>query len=203
MKSSLEIAQEAELGADRGDRRAVRAGARRVRALRALQGEGLAVGDRPTRRGGRRQARVRPGDDAHQGAARARRRRAIGLTQGLGAIGKAPVLCLREPSLGPVFGIKGGGAGGGLSAGRADGGPEPPLHRRHPRGRRGQQPARRDARRLDPARQPAQHRRIADRLATRGGHERPRAAHRSRSGSAAARTAIRARPGSTSPRPRR
>jgi formate--tetrahydrofolate ligase len=40
---------------------------------------------------------------------------AIGLTQGLGAIGKAPVLALREPSLGPVFGIKGGGAGGGLS----------------------------------------------------------------------------------------
>jgi formate--tetrahydrofolate ligase len=40
---------------------------------------------------------------------------AIGLTQGLGAIGKAPVLCLREPSLGPVFGVKGGGAGGGLS----------------------------------------------------------------------------------------
>jgi formyltetrahydrofolate synthetase len=40
---------------------------------------------------------------------------AIGLTQGLGAIGKEPVLCLREPSLGPVFGIKGGGAGGGLS----------------------------------------------------------------------------------------
>jgi formate--tetrahydrofolate ligase len=40
---------------------------------------------------------------------------AIGLTQGLGAIGRAPVLCLREPSLGPVFGIKGGGAGGGLT----------------------------------------------------------------------------------------
>ena len=40
---------------------------------------------------------------------------AIGLTQGLGAIGRAPVLCLREPSLGPVFGIKGGGAGGGHS----------------------------------------------------------------------------------------
>jgi formate--tetrahydrofolate ligase len=40
---------------------------------------------------------------------------AIGLTQGLGAIGKAPVLCIREPSLGPVFGVKGGGAGGGLS----------------------------------------------------------------------------------------
>jgi formate--tetrahydrofolate ligase len=40
---------------------------------------------------------------------------AIGLTQGLGAVGQDPVLCLREPSLGPVFGIKGGGAGGGLS----------------------------------------------------------------------------------------
>ena len=38
---------------------------------------------------------------------------AIGLTDGLGAIGRRPVLCLREPSLGPVFGRKGGGAGGG------------------------------------------------------------------------------------------
>jgi formate--tetrahydrofolate ligase len=37
----------------------------------------------------------------------------VGLTQGLGAIGKQPVACLREPSLGPVFGIKGGAAGGG------------------------------------------------------------------------------------------
>ncbi len=40
---------------------------------------------------------------------------AVGLTQGLGHIGKNPVLCLREPSLGPVFGIKGGAAGGGLT----------------------------------------------------------------------------------------
>jgi formyltetrahydrofolate synthetase len=40
---------------------------------------------------------------------------AVSLTQGLGAIGKRPVLCLREPSLGPVFGIKGGAAGGGLA----------------------------------------------------------------------------------------
>jgi formate--tetrahydrofolate ligase len=39
----------------------------------------------------------------------------VGLTQGLGAIGKRSVACLREPSLGPVFGIKGGAAGGGLS----------------------------------------------------------------------------------------
>ena len=40
---------------------------------------------------------------------------AVSLTQGLGAIGKSPVLALREPSVGPVFGIKGGAAGGGLA----------------------------------------------------------------------------------------
>ncbi|MDQ2896150.1 MAG: formate--tetrahydrofolate ligase, partial [Actinomycetota bacterium] len=39
----------------------------------------------------------------------------VGLTQGLGVIGKKPVACLREASVGPVFGIKGGAAGGGLT----------------------------------------------------------------------------------------
>ena len=39
----------------------------------------------------------------------------VSLTQGLGAIGKRPLLCLREPSLGPIFGIKGGAAGGGYT----------------------------------------------------------------------------------------
>ncbi len=39
----------------------------------------------------------------------------VGLAQGLGVIGKNPVACLREASLGPVFGIKGGAAGGGLT----------------------------------------------------------------------------------------
>jgi formyltetrahydrofolate synthetase len=39
----------------------------------------------------------------------------ISLTQGLGAIGKDVMLCLREPSMGPVFGIKGGGTGGGYA----------------------------------------------------------------------------------------
>src|SRR5438445_533907 len=39
----------------------------------------------------------------------------VSLTQGLGAIGKRPVLCIREASLGPVFGIKGGAAGGGYA----------------------------------------------------------------------------------------
>ena len=39
----------------------------------------------------------------------------VSLTQGLGQIGKNVMLCLREPSMGPVFGIKGGGNGGGYA----------------------------------------------------------------------------------------
>lgn len=38
---------------------------------------------------------------------------AIGLTQGLGKLGRQAVATLREPTLGPIFGIKGGGTGGG------------------------------------------------------------------------------------------
>jgi formyltetrahydrofolate synthetase len=39
----------------------------------------------------------------------------VSLTQGLGKIGKDVMLCLREPSMGPVWGIKGGGNGGGYA----------------------------------------------------------------------------------------
>ncbi len=39
----------------------------------------------------------------------------IGLAQGLAKLGQRPCLALREPSLGPVFGMKGGATGGGLS----------------------------------------------------------------------------------------
>jgi len=39
----------------------------------------------------------------------------VALTMGLGRIGKKVMLCLREPSMGPVFGVKGGGTGGGYS----------------------------------------------------------------------------------------
>ena len=39
----------------------------------------------------------------------------VGLTDGLRKIGKKAVVALREPSLGPVFGIKGGAAGGGYA----------------------------------------------------------------------------------------
>ena len=39
----------------------------------------------------------------------------VGVTQALRRLGKRAVLCIREPSLGPVFGVKGGAAGGGYS----------------------------------------------------------------------------------------
>ena len=39
----------------------------------------------------------------------------VGLGDGLNAIGKNTVMCLREPSLGPCFGMKGGAAGGGYA----------------------------------------------------------------------------------------
>src|SRR6195256_4714193 len=39
----------------------------------------------------------------------------VGLGDALNKIGKKAVICLREPSLGPVFGVKGGAAGGGYA----------------------------------------------------------------------------------------
>ncbi len=39
----------------------------------------------------------------------------VGLGDGLNAIGKKAIICLREPSLGPCFGMKGGAAGGGYA----------------------------------------------------------------------------------------
>ncbi len=39
----------------------------------------------------------------------------VGLTQGLGALGHNAIACIRQPSMGPTFGIKGGAAGGGYS----------------------------------------------------------------------------------------
>ena len=39
----------------------------------------------------------------------------VGLNDGLNKIGKKSIVCLREPSLGPSFGMKGGAAGGGYA----------------------------------------------------------------------------------------
>src|SRR5260370_16810769 len=39
----------------------------------------------------------------------------VGLVDALNHIGKQAIVCLREPSLGPCFGVKGGAAGGGYA----------------------------------------------------------------------------------------
>ena len=39
----------------------------------------------------------------------------VGLTQALGLLGQRAITCIRQPSMGPTFGIKGGAAGGGYS----------------------------------------------------------------------------------------
>ncbi len=44
----------------------------------------------------------------------------ISLSMGMRKIGMRPVVCLREPSIGPVFGIKGGGTGGGAATVQPD-----------------------------------------------------------------------------------
>ena len=100
----------------------------------------------------------------------------VGLTDALNHIGKKAMLCLREPSLGPSFGMKGGAAGGGYAQ-------VVPMEdiNLHFTGDFhaidvGAQPA------LGADRQPhllgqrAQHRQPPRRLAPRHRHERPRAA---------------------------
>src|SRR4026208_1387874 len=51
----------------------------------------------------------------------------VGLGDGLNHIGKKAIICLREPSLGPAFGVKGGAAGGGYGEAVAMEGDEPGL----------------------------------------------------------------------------
>ncbi len=58
----------------------------------------------------------------------------VGLGDAFRRIGKRSIVCIREPSLGPCFGIKGGAAGGGYAQVMPDGGDQPPLHRRFSRG---------------------------------------------------------------------
>ena len=81
-------------------------------------------------------------DHARRRSARARRRPRSGLAQGLNRIGRKAAVAIRQPSLGPVFGIKGGAAGGGYSPDHPDGGLQPPPDRRHPRHQRRPQPGR-------------------------------------------------------------
>ncbi len=67
----------------------------------------------------------------------------IGLGDALNRIGKRTMICLREPSLGPVLRPEGRGHRRRPRPGDPHGGHQPPLHRRFPRHHRGAQPARR------------------------------------------------------------
>ena len=112
MKSSLEIAQEAEL--------------RPIQEIAAAAG----LEDAEVEPYGRYKAKVRLSvldrlKDTPDGkiicvtaitptkAGEGKTTTSVSLTQGMGAIGERALLCIREASLGPVFGIKGGAAGAG------------------------------------------------------------------------------------------
>ena len=66
----------------------------------------------------------------------------VGLGDGLNRIGKKAIVCIREASLGPCFGVKGGAAGGGY----ADGRHQSAFYGRFPRDHLGAQFARGDDR---------------------------------------------------------
>ena len=66
----------------------------------------------------------------------------VGLTDALNQIGKKAMLCIREPSLGPMLRREGRRGRRRLCAGGADGGHQPAFHRRPARHRHGQQSAR-------------------------------------------------------------
>ena len=57
----------------------------------------------------------------------------VGLTDALNFIGKKAMCALREPSLGPCFGVQGWRCRRRLRPGDPDGGHQPPFHRRLPR----------------------------------------------------------------------
>ncbi len=182
MKSSLEIAQEAELLPIEtiAERTGLTPG--RVRAVRALQGEDLAGRDRSSGRSAQRQDRLRGRRYADQGGRGQDHHRRLPHP--------GPRQNRQEPAALPTralawAGLRHQGRRGWRRSdpGRADGGSEPSLHRGHPRHRCGEQPARGAPRCLDSPRQPAQDRRAAGRLEARFGHERPRAAeHHGRPG---------------------
>ena len=127
----------------------------------------------------------------------------VGLGDALNRIGRKAVICLREPSMGPVFGMKGGAAGGGYAQ-------VVPMEdiNLHFTGdfaaiAAGQQPAVGADRQPRAPRQQPRNRRAPHRLAAGAGHERPCAARHRWSAWAARATAFRARTASTSWSPRR
>ena len=61
------------------------------------------------------QSNLAPVSYTHLPAGEGKTTTSVGLADALNAMGKKTMLCLREPSLGPVFGVKGGAAGGGYA----------------------------------------------------------------------------------------
>ena len=115
MKDDLAIARGVKLRKDRGAcERAPRHRRRRPRALRPLQSEDVVRAHRS--------ARIAPDGKlvlvtaiTPTPAGEGKTTTTVGLGDALNAIGKKAMICLREPSLGPVFGVKGGAAGGGYA----------------------------------------------------------------------------------------
>src|ERR687896_371842 len=82
------------------------------RAVRPVQREGRPVGARPHRRESRRSQWWPPGS-RRRPSREGKTTTSVGLAQGMGGVGARAMLSLREPSMGPVFGDKGWGTGGG------------------------------------------------------------------------------------------
>src|SRR5581483_8591062 len=130
---------------DRGARRRARARGGRGRALRPLQGEGRPRRARAARRPAEREADRRHRDHADEGGR--------GEDDDVGRADAGPREDREEAGALPARGVARAGVRDQgrrgrrrLRAGRADGGPQPPLHRGHPRDRGRQQPALGDAR---------------------------------------------------------
>ena len=158
---------------------------------------------RPARRPARRRSSIDVTAITPTKAGEGKTTTSVSLTQGLGHIGKSAGALPARGVARPGVRDQGRRRRRRLRAGRADGGHEPPLHRRHPRDRRREQPARGDARGAHPARQRARHRPALDLAGAAASTSTTARCATSSSASAAARTATRARPASTSPPPPR
>ena len=189
--------------ADPGDRRQARHPDRAPAALRPRQGEDLGRRSSSRSKGKKDGKLILVTAINPTPAGEGKTTTTVGLGDGLNRIGKKAAICLREPSLGPCFGVKGGAAGGGY----AQVVPMEDINLHFT----GDFHAITSAHNLlvGDDRQPhllgqrAEHRHPPRRLAPRHGHERPRAARDRRARSAASPTASRARPASTSRSPPR
>ena len=158
MKSAIEIANSAELLPITEVGRGGRHSARRVGSVRTRPRQGEAVDSGPAGVAGPTARLVIVTAITPTKAGEGKTTTSIALTQGLGKLGAKVMLCLREPSMGPVFGVKGGGTGGGYSQVMPMEDINLHFNGDFARGNRRAQPAGGGARRVDFQRQPAAHR---------------------------------------------